>query len=99
MSIQGKHASAICHVNVNVGTGGLKNFEIHLASKKHLMNVKAEEKTGMSKAVKTNIISDFFCKATRPSSTVPGASCSTTFDSEYPHLDPSWPFMYRLEHR
>jgi hypothetical protein len=48
-----------------VGTGGRKNFEIHLTSKKHLINVKAAE--DMSKTVKTSsLISDFFIKQCDP---------------------------------
>lgn len=43
-----------------MGTAGPKNFEMHLASKKHLMNVKAAE--DVSKKVKTNLISNFFVK-------------------------------------
>ena len=62
--VDSRQTCTICHINVNVGTGGPKNFEIHLASKKHLRNVKAAEDA--SKASKCNRISNFFVKQRDP---------------------------------
>jgi hypothetical protein len=62
--VDSRQTCAICRIDVNVGTGGPKNFEIHLASKKHLMNVKAAED-----ALKTRppaLISNFFVKRRDP---------------------------------
>ena len=55
-----RQTCTICRIDVNVSTGGPKNFEAHLASKKHLMNVKAAEKA--SKTLKPTLISNFFVK-------------------------------------
>ena len=59
-----RQTCTVCGIDVNVGTGGPKNFEIHLTSKKHLRNVKAAE--AASKASKPNRISNFFVKQHNP---------------------------------
>ena len=54
-----RQTCTVCRIDVNISTGGPKNFEIHLASKKHLMNVKAAKDTSKSssKPIKSTLIS------------------------------------------
>lgn len=72
-----------------MGTGGPKNFEIHLTSKKHLMNVNAEE--DMSKTVKNALISDFFIKQRDPPQPFQAPSAPQLLAPNTPTLTPAGP--------
>jgi hypothetical protein len=62
--VDSRQTCAICHINVNVGTGGPRNFKIHLISKKHLRNAKTAEDA--LKVSKPNLISNFFVQQHDP---------------------------------
>lgn len=80
----------MCRIKVKVGTGGPKNFEIRLASKKHLMNAKATNNA--SKPSRSNLISNFFEKQ-RVSPSLYQAPPAPRLLSpvETPHLPPAGP--------
>jgi hypothetical protein len=88
--VDSRQTCTVCRIDVNIGTGGPKNFETHLASKKHLMNVKAAEDA--SKARQPTLISDFFVKQrAHPASSYQSLPTPQLLASKSPLSSPAFP--------